>query len=499
MPDKHPNVLVIMSDQHHAGIMGCAGDPVARTPNLDALAARGIRFSNTYCQGPVCGPSRMSFVTSRQPFEIDCWDNGSQLSSDVATFAHAFGAAGYETVLSGRMHFVGHDQYHGFQRRVFSDVAGTVHLAGGWKLENVLGDLIDTCGCGHNSIIKSGPGKTGYQTYDQAVTDATVNWLAQRKSEDGPFLLTVGFVLPHCPFVCPPEDFDDYARRIGPADLPDAGPPLHPSVQSLKEAHGLSTPPPPDAQWRAHVAYYGMCSLLDRNVGRILQALEAADLAGNTLVVYTSDHGEQLGEHGLWWKGTFYDGCARVPLLVARPGAVDGGQVLSQNVGVIDIGPTVLDMAGVDPLPGASGNSFRPLLQAAPERWHDTAFSEYTGYSPDGSGASPWRMVRRGPWKYNAYHRRRPELFDLAEDPAEQHDRWDDPACKSIRAELEALIMDGWGPEAVAQQQRRYRQHQRLLSDWIRKAAPPEPIPVWFTQPLENSFDSSRRPQDYGH
>ncbi len=215
MPNR-PNILLIMSDQHQAGVMGCAGDAVAETPALDRLATAGALFSSAYCAYPLCGPSRMAFMTARHPHELRCWSNENQLDSDAITFAHGLLVAGYETVISGRMHFVGQDQLHGFTRRLIADVPESAYLSAGWKLQRVLGDLVDTPGMSLSSLVKSGPGRTGYHSYDEAVTRATVNWLAERGKarEERPFLLTVGYVSPHCPFVAPPEDFARYADRL---------------------------------------------------------------------------------------------------------------------------------------------------------------------------------------------------------------------------------------------------------------------------------------------
>ena len=427
MPDKRPNVLVIMSDQHHAGVMGCAGDAVAQTPNLDRLAAAGALFRNAYCPFPLCAPSRMAFMTAQHPFQIDCWTNETQLDSDAATFAHALLAAGYETVLAGRMHFVRHDQRHGFVRRLIGDVQESAHLAAGWKLDRVLGDLRDTCGCGQNSIIKSGPGRTGYQAYDKAVTDSAVAYLRGRRGGAGPFLLVVGFVLPHCPFVAPPEDFEAFADRIAVEDLPQRDDAMHPAMQNWRRQSGVEQPPPIDAQWRTRAAYYGMCRLMDRNVGRILEALRDAGLLDDTIVVYTSDHGEMLGEHGLWWKSTFYDGACRVPLIVSRPDRATDGATVRENVSLIDVGPTLLDLAGAAPMPAVSGSSFHSLMDGDGS-WPDTAFAE--NLCGLGGRAAACRMVRKGQWKYNYYHGADGELFNLVEDPGERDNLWSDPACR---------------------------------------------------------------------
>lgn len=480
---QSPNILLIMSDQHHAGAMGCAGDAVAQTPNLDRLAKEGVLFSNAYCSFPLCGPSRMSFMTCRHPHEINQWDNMCQLNSDTPTFAHAFLSAGFNTVLSGRMHFTGADQRHGFRERLIGDVGESAYLATGFKLKRVLGDLIDTPGMSLNGIVKSGPGLTGYQAYDEAVTGATVDWLQQRGKDKGqkPFLLTVGYVTPHCPFVAPPNDFETYRDRISGSDLPQPDENLHPRNATLRNNFGTDPAPPTDAQWRSRVAYYGLCSFLDRQVGSVISALEQANLTDNTIIVYCSDHGEMLGEHGMWWKSTFYDGASRVPLIISSPDRLKGGELRTENVSLMDIGPTLIDMTGVDPLPGASGRSFRPLLEGSNDRWDDTVFAE----------EASCRMVRSGPWKYNYYHGMNSELFHLHDDPGEKQNLSGQEQHQYIEQSLHELVLRGWDPGKVSECIERRNSELKLVGDWVKATSPPEPDPLWFKESPENWVDNS--------
>ena len=478
-----------MSDQHHAGILGCAGDAVAHTPALDGLAAAGVRFTNAYCPFPLCGPSRMSFMTCRHPHELGLWDNDGELHTDIPTMVHSFLAGGYDTILSGRMHFAGHDQRHGFAARLLGDVPESVYISAGWKLQRVLGDLADTPGMSLTGLTKSGPGRTGYHAYDEAVTRVTVDWLRERGHANAgkPFFLTVGYASPHCPFVAPPEDFERFAGRIGAGDLPAPGGALHPVNADRRKRFQTDPPPPLDAQWRTRVAYYGLCAFLDRQVEAVLGALRDAGLTEDTLLVYTSDHGEMLGEHGMWWKSTFYDGACRVPLLVSWPGRIEGGRAIGRNVSLMDIGTTFLDLAGIEPLPGASGRSFRSLLSGKSEGWDDAVFAEYA------EPGRPSRMVRRGPWKYNYYPGSRPELFNLEDDPGESNDLWDDPQLAAVRGELHEIVLQGWDPDRVAERTRRREKERALIANWVRATNPPEPDPLWFDRPPENWVDNSGR------
>jgi len=482
---SNPNILVIMSDQHHPRFMGCAGEPIVRTPNLDRLAARGTRFSRAYCNFPLCGPSRMSFMTARYAGELECLTNNMQLGSDVPTFAHAFNVAGYETLLCGRMHFNGPDQRHGFQKRLVGDVLGAYenHVDG---LKRVLGDpLRKTTGPSAEAIRHSGRGDTGYQAYDNAVTDAAAQWLTDRHAEQ-PFMMVVGLVLPHAPFVAPDEDYALYDNRITADDLPKPHPEsLHPEMRRLQSRAGLEGAEPVslDDQRRARVAYHGMCTFTDRCVGRILDALDAAGMTDNTIVVYTSDHGEQLGEHGMWWKHTFYEGSVGVPMIFAGPG-IPAGWATSRNVSLIDVGPTLLDLAGAPAIPGASGKSFRCLLDGDTENWHDTVIAENL-WPPQSDCLH--RMIKQGPWKLCHYPGFEPQLFNLDIDPGETRDLAADPAVSITREELMSKLAEGWDPQAIMARHRNARTVQNWTRQWATSTDLPEPDAPWFDTPPRNS------------
>ena len=390
------------------------------------------------------------------------------------------------------MHFVGWDQQHGYAQRIIGDVPESAYLAAGWKLREVLGDLVDTPGMSLTGVVKSGPGRTGYHAYDEAVTGAAVQWLGERgRYGDGkPFLLTVGYASPHCPFVAPPQDFERYAKRINLDDLPVPGKDLHPLVAERRRQFGTDPAPPLDAQWRTRVAYYGLCSFMDRQIESVLSALADSGMADSTIVVYVSDHGEMLGEHGMWWKSTFYDGACRVPLIVSWPSKIRGGRTVPQNVSLMDVGATVLDLVGVDPLPSASGRSFHCLLAEDEGRWDDTVFAEFATPGSD----PPGRMVRSGPWKYNYHHGMRPELFNLADDPEELNDLWDDPRFESVRLRLHDLVLRGWEPDRVAERMRTRGQERELIGSWVKATGPAEPDALWFDEPPENWVDNTVKP-----
>ena len=496
MPSRNkPNVLIIMSDQHHHRLLGSAAHELVQTPNSDSIAARGLRFANAYCPFPLCGPSRMAFMTGRYPSSTGCLTNHCQLSSDIPTYAHAFGAAGYDTLLSGRMHFVGTDQRHGFDERIIADCGGTAYInpVTGWKLEEVLGPLIDTPGMGRTPLRKSGPGHTGYHAYDQAVCTTTTEWLHQRGRDladgkvDSPFMMTVGFTSPHCPFVAPPQDYALYEDKITVDHLPDPRlDEIHDLHRTIREHWHLDDPPLPiEWQRRTAVAYHGLCTFLDRLVGRIFAALESSGLADETIVVYTSDHGEQLGEHGLWWKSTFYEGSLGVPLLIAGPGIEKTGQVVSQNVGLMDLGPPLLELVGAPPLPNIDGQSFRSLIDGHPGDWSDQTIAEATSPLPTSAGTIQ-RAIRKGPWKLCYYHGMRIQLFNIEEDPLEHHDRWNDPACSAIAGDLAEELCQDWDQERMLRTSNSKKAEQHLIGQWVKKNQPAEPDDLWYDTPPEN-------------
>ena len=456
-----PNILLIMSDQHSPHFLGCAGEPIVRTPTLDRLAEGGVRFTNAYCANPLCVPSRMTFLTSRFSSDIRVWTNRCQLRSDIATFPHHLANAGYSTTLCGRMHFVGADQRHGFERRIIGDVDP--------KLEHI---PLSTTGQTADGVEVAGPGRTAYMRYDEEVTKVCCEHLESldRQAPEQPFLLTVGYVLPHCPFICPKRLFDEYMDQIDVPQLPERYlESLHPAVKLWREHRGVDGLT--DEQVKiARAAYYGLVTVMDELIGQILTTLEGTRFAENTVVVYTTDHGEMAGEHRMWWKSSFYEGSAGVPLLFRWPGHFAEGRASEAVCSLLDIGPTLVDLAGGEPMPGIRGDSLRTFLDGdgSEEGWRDTAFAEF-GLS---RGDAPARMVRRGPWKLNHYHGYdRPQLFNIDEDPGEWNDLAQDPAYADIRDELHAQVKEGWSGEYLLESIERLNQDQAVLREFGKAAS----------------------------
>ncbi len=456
------NILVIMSDQHHPRFMSCAGGPFAETPNLDRIARAGARFESACCPSPLCGPSRMSFLSGLYPCRTGVYANGQALPSDIPTLAHALGAAGYETALVGRMHIVGPDHAHGFERVFPADVTAST-LGGG--LSPILDGL--HAGGGVESLTLSGAGGNPYQLYDDLVTRRACEFIAS-SDRRRPFAMVVGFALPHNPYVCSEEDYDRWKDRVRlPVVAPDDPGATHPALRETFERLARATAE--DAR-RSLAAYCGSISALDRRVGLILDALERAARPEPTLMVYTSDHGEMAGEHGLWHKSCFFEAAVGVPLLMSLPGEIPAGVVLRPGVNLTDLTATLLDLAGAEPLPEADGRSFRALWRGG--TWEGTVFSEL---------GTRWRrsllarMVRRGSMKYVYYHDLPDLLFDLERDPEERRNLAEVPEYAVLRAELRALVLHDWDPQVISKGLDRWKRRNGVIDRWRRAAGPPDP------------------------
>jgi len=467
-----PNLLVIMSDQHSGRVMGCAGDALARTPNLDALAARGVRFRRAYCGNPLCVPSRMSFLAAQHCSDIEVWSNGCLLRTEIPTFLHGLGAAGYETVLCGRMHFEGADHRHGFEKHLVGDVTSQWPGTRGPDLGHI---PVSSTGQSRPAVEVAGPGRTAYQAYDRAVTDGAVEFLHRRgRAAERPFCLVVGYVLPHCPFICPRDLFERYYALVDVPRLSEAERAyLHPAVVAWRRRRGVEGLT--DEQVRtARAAYYGLVEMCDGFVGEVIEALAAAGLAESTAVFYTSDHGDMAGRHEMWWKTNFYEDSVGVPLIASWPGRLAEGVEVRQAASLLDVGPTLLELAGAGPLPRVSGRSLAAFLrgQGAPPGWRDEVFSELHG----DRGDPPARMICRGPWKLVHFHGYdEPQLFNIEEDPDEIHDRARDPASASVRDELHARVREGWSGQRVVDAMALLRERTRVLKAWSQAVRPPDP------------------------
>ena len=474
---QRPNILFICSDQHHARKVGYRGHAGIRTPNLDRLATGGAHFTRAYCNSPVCIPSRMSFFTGRYVHQIGVWLNGVKLGPDQTAWADNLARSGMSTSAFGKLGVVGTSETLGFTRietrdrhPVFEpwplDSPFDQRLAGyreaPWWLDGepstreeglrqlVAGDVISSDEGLH---FESGVlPYVGYYDVDREATDRSLEFL-RGEGRRGPWVHFIGYMQPHWPFICPKRYVDLY--DIADVDLPfDARFPnvgLHPAVRFFQDARPFDID---EAKLRRIIAtYYGMITCMDDMIGEVLAELETQGLAATTYVVYTSDHGESLGEHGLFGKQTSYEGSVGVPLAIRGPG-IAAGQRIDDPASLVDLYPTLLEMAGLDPTSGDVGRpgvSQLSRLQSQGGQRGECVFTEYHG----GYFQRDWYMVTRGNLKYTYYAGGRPTLFDLTEDPQEMVDLVDDPAYGDSLAELDRELRGILDPDATAHRAKR--------------------------------------------
>ena len=475
---NRPNLLYIHSDQHSPHVTGCYGNDLVDTPNLDRLAASGVMFDNVYCCSPICVPSRMSMLSGRHPYQNEVWTNEHGLDSRIPTIAHAMGAAGYQPELVGRMHAVGPDQLHGYAARFVGDHGA--NFPGNPGPDR--GILSVTAGPHHLSLERSGPGQSAYQVHDEdvtAVTIARLNRLGVQKRAGllkQPFSISVGLMLPHPPYVARQEDYDRYADSM---PLPGKSPPppdeQHPFLRWWRQSTGIEVMDNGEVR-RARAAYAGLVYRTDAMIGQILHALVENGLDDNTLIIYTSDHGDMQGEHGLFWKHVFYEESVRVPLILSWAGRIPPQQRCQQVVSALDVAATMLDAMEAPSLPNSAGRSFLSQIEGLHEvpAWENVAFSEYCTDKFGPPEGAYHRMIRREEWKYIHYHEHPSQLFNLREDPDELFDRSGDPGCRSILQDLRGEVLRDWDPELVRRKMAQKSADEPILVEWARHTGPEE-------------------------
>jgi choline-sulfatase len=411
-----PNILILMADQLSSGALPAYGNRVVKTPHIDALATDGVVFDSFYCNSPLCAPSRFSFLSGQLPSKIGGYDNAAELPAAVPTFAHYLRHAGYQTALSGKMHFCGPDQLHGFEERLTTDIYPADF---GWTPDWSRFD--ERPGWYHtmDSVTQAGPcTRTNQIDFDDEVVFAARRKLFDiaRGNDRRPFCLVVSMTHPHDPYVTPQAYWDRYANVEidGPRNpLPASDP------HSLRLRHVIGMTPAaisPEQALLARRAYYGSVSYVDDQIGAIMSTLKSTRLDGNTVVMVIADHGDMLGERGLWYKMSFFEPACRIPLIVHAPGLFNARRVAG-SASLLDLLPTLVEMgmggaAGDFAVP-PDGRSLVGALQGAP--LPDEVIGEYLA-----EGAiAPLVMIRRGPLKFIHSPVDPDQLFDLGADPDE--------------------------------------------------------------------------------
>ena len=455
------NMLFIMSDEHRRDAAGCYGHPLVRTPNLDRLAASGTRFTDAYCNSPICVPSRASFATGRYAHQIGFWDNGTPYDGSVPSWGHRLREHGHEAVSIGKLHFRSTDDDNGFDEEIIP-----LHVVDG--IGDVVGLIRDDMKprkSALNLARDAGPGDSDYQRYDDQITQAAVDWLKRKGASQGgkPWALFVSLVCPHFPLIARPEWYDLYPAESLPMPRHDPAAQRHPFIEATANIAIYDQGFDDAARRRAIAAYFGMVSFLDDNIGKLMRALEDAGLTGQTRVVYTSDHGDNLGNRGLWGKSNMYEDAAGVPLIMAGPD-IPAGTVCREPASLVDGFPTILHCVGAPVtdagLPGTS--LFDVARGVAPKR---TVFSEYHA-SGSITGAF---MIRKGRFKYVYYAGLPPQLFDLDADPLEANDLGMDPGYAGLARQCEAELRAVCDPDE-ADRQARASQAARIAAFGGREA-----------------------------
>ncbi|HEO70969.1 MAG TPA: DUF4976 domain-containing protein [Candidatus Hydrogenedentes bacterium] len=417
-PEKRPNILFIMSDEHNASVLGCSGNDVIRTPHLDALAEGGVVFENCYCNSPLCVPSRMTFTAGKYISRTGAWSNDCWLpSADYPSLPRMLSTAGYEPFLCGKMH------YDATRRYGFTEVGQNLNrsVKSGNGKRRKADDLEPLPGLSKR-FDDFRPGDTSsILLHDHAVTEGAMSFLRERAKDAKPFFLTVGYLAPHFPLIVPQTYWDAYRGKVAMPVIPEGH--LESQVrnyQHLRIAFNMEDVPD-DIVRKGRELYYGLTQWVDNEIGKVLKALDESGLAENTIVIYTTDHGEDMGEHGLWWKNCMYECGAHIPLIVHWPARWEGGQRRSGVCSMVDLVQTILELAGAQAPDDWDGDSMLTLLDDGKASWKDQAVSEYYAHNV----ASGFAMLRAGQYKYVYHtpadedHGAERELYDLDADPGE--------------------------------------------------------------------------------
>jgi choline-sulfatase len=419
--NDRPNIICLMSDEHNVHVAGCYDNPVVRTPHLDRLAAEGVTFDAAYTTSPLCVPARLSFTAGKYVSRCGAWNNHAWLASDdVPSLPRLLNNAGYQSYLCGKMH------YDTTRRYGFTDLTPELHSnrstktgKGGRRRAN---DQDIDLHQRDSRFADFHPGDhSQILDHDREVTRHAVGFLGERTRDDAPFFMLVGHLAPHFPIIAPQAYWEHYQGKVPMPKLPEGHVAAQPrNYHHLRRGFGIVETDPELVQ-KGRELYYALTEWFDNEVGKVLAALDDSEAADNTIVIYTSDHGENMGEHGLWWKNCMYEHAARVPLIVRWPERWAGGQRRTQVCSLVDLVQTIAELGGAQTLDDWDGESLCGVMDDPDAAWRDIAVTEYYGHNI----ASGMAMLRQGQYKYiyhtapDARHRPECELYDLETDPGE--------------------------------------------------------------------------------
>jgi choline-sulfatase len=451
------NVIVIMSDEHNPKVMGCSGHPVVATPHLDALAARGTRFTSAYTASPVCVPARAAFALGKYIHQIGFWDNADAYDGSMPSWHHELRDRGHKVVSIGKLHFNRKDEDHGFSQEQIP-----MHiLEGKGDLMGLVREDLPRRGGAKKMAAMAGPGESSYTLYDREICARAQVWLRENAGQVHvkPWVLFVSFVAPHFPLTAPPEHYYRYIKQQLPMPKLYAREQRtrHPYLDDYRGSFCYDDffTCEADVQ-RALAGYFGLVSFFDENLGKVLAVVNDMGLQESTDVIYTSDHGDNLGARGLWGKSTMYEEIAGVPLICAGP-SFPQGKVVETPVSHVDAFPTIVEAVGEsfaamrDTHPG---HALATIARGTkPER---TVLSEYHGM---GSSTAAY-MIRVGKYKYVHYVKYEAQLFDLDRDPDELDDLSANEAMADVKRDCHARLLAILDPVEV---DRRAKTQQAVL------------------------------------
>ncbi|CAG7606238.1 Choline-sulfatase [Paenibacillus solanacearum] len=445
MSSKRPNILFLMSDEHRYDVIGYAGNEVVRTPNLDRLAAGGAIFTSAYTPSPICIPARQSMMAGQLPRTCQCERFGDDLTPGYMTFARQLAEYGYEAVVSGKLHHLGPDQMQGWTTRI----SGDMHTDPRYLSEKAREERRSFSSFKWNDareIMRAGVGRGPYIAQDEYAVQGAVQFIEDYftnpyydRVQTHPLLLKVSLMQPHYPYLTSEDKFKYYLNRVKPYLQEQVF--NHPFLRQRQVKPGVDVTE--RDLLRATAAYYGMIETMDDMLGQVMEALvQAGQHLDDWVIVYTSDHGEMLGQHGIWEKQKFFEASVRVPLLIRYPGKLTGGRSIGHNVSLCDVFATLCDLTGIPIPPGLDSRSLVPLMEEPAPNWLNEAVSQFRGTN---------LMIKKDHLKYQYYGEEMPEvLFDLQRNPEETINFMEDlnyqehvREFRQRRAEL------GFGPDAV--------------------------------------------------
>jgi len=480
--NSKPNILLVMADQMVPFLTGAYGNKSVKTPNMDKLVSEGVRFDSAYTPCPTCAPARASLMTGKYISNHKVIDNAAPLKCDEPTLCHYLSIQGYDTVLSGKMHFIGPDQQHGFEKRLvtniyFADFEWTVKREVDWDYAPVHKNPVAI------DYVTGGPRQYSMQfEYDEEAHFRGLQYIYSRRMQVGgtlqkppkirdtrPFFLCVSYNHPHEPFHPSKDLWDMYENEE--IEIPKFPKNMEKNYSAmdiwLNKFHGVHKVDLKNKEALKNMrrAYYALVSYIDKKLGELIKALEDTGLRDNTIIIFTSDHGDMLGEKGMVQKRCFYEYSCRIPLIINFPDGWSSGTKVNQHVSLLDLAPTILDIVGVPEekrLP-MDGKSLIPLLDNSDNKERVV----YSEFHTEGVLVTCF-MIRKGKYKYIYIHNNEAQLFDLENDPGEWKNLSGNPKYKDIEDDLRTCILKEFNPEKIEEVVRESLQKRMLIKEAMK-------------------------------